>query len=165
MKKQRNTIFADDRFDALVTELQSITIERVFNSNDEKLREHHEKGKAITEFVSEHKVDASLLVDSLRRYKCGSRSTLYLGYQFYRKYPSFDEVYNTEHGKNISWNKIRAILQSKKPVVKKVPRGCTQIATLYDVPMYVATTDSDLLDEIREYFAELQGDKLKTLKK
>lgn len=151
----------DDHIDALVEEIVSINTERVFNEREESIKRHHEIGEAIFGFVQKSKVDASLLVDELRNKGCGSRATMYLSYQFYRKYPNLKDVYDTEHGKNISWNKVRATLQDTKKVhAAKVPRGCTQIATVLDVPLYIATTDPDVLDKVGEDLAKLVGDSI-----
>lgn len=161
MSKNKLHDIPDDHLDALVEEIVSINTERVFNEREESIKRHHEIGAAIFGFVQQSKVDASLLVDELRNKGCGSRATMYLSYQFYRKYPNIKDVYNTEHGKNISWNKVRATLQDTKKVqAAKVPRGCTQIGTLFDVPLYISTKDPDLLDQVEEELQKMVGAKI-----
>lgn len=161
MKKTKLHDIPDEEIDGLVEEIVSINTERVFNEREEVIKRHHEIGEAIFGFVQKSKVEASLLVDELRNKGCGSRATMYLSYQFYRKYPNIKEVYDGEHGKNISWNKIRATLQDQKKVqAAKVPKGCTQIGTLFDVPLYIATKDPDLLDQVGEEFTKMVGAKI-----
>jgi hypothetical protein len=113
MKKKTDIVIADDALEALAVEIKATFTERVFNARDEMINAHHETGRLISEHVGK-RGDAILLVKQLVGLGAGTETTLYLSLAFFKRFPKLSDLDQLGHGKNISWNKIRAAIAEPK---------------------------------------------------
>lgn len=113
MSQALETITSDPRVDALAEEIKATFVERVFNAREEIILAHHDTGKLLHKFVKQHNAKVTALVQYLDKIGCGNERTLWDCYKFYEKYPKLKDLDELGHGKNLSWNKIKAAISPK----------------------------------------------------
>lgn len=127
-----------DWYESLVDDLVAIHTEAVFNSRWELLVGYHTIGKRImeeTRLVWNARGNGATLSDLSKSTGIMKRD-LYRAIQFYKKYPSLDDV---PGGKNISWTKVVALLpKENEPKPSRnwnyyLPRAKALYADLFEI--------------------------------
>lgn len=112
------SIVLTEKLDHLADEIKATFTERISNARDEVIRAHHETGKAMHDFMRGQKdLKITALVQLLAERGAGKERTLWDCYKFFEKFPKYGDVDKLGHGKNISWNKIKAALEPAKAEV------------------------------------------------
>lgn len=100
-----------EKVDALVEEIKATFTERTVNAREEVILAHWETGKLIHEHLKHNKgVKITALVQLLADRGAGRERTLWDSAKFYEAFPRYKDIDKLGHGKNVSWNKIKAAL-------------------------------------------------------
>lgn len=130
LELQRDAVWLGvDWYDSLVSDCRAITIEAVFNSRWELIVGYHQLGKRIaTDNVWNARGNGRTLSALSKSTGIGER-TLYRAVQFYKKFPSLDLL---PGGKNITWNKIIALLPSDEKQDTQADKYFFRVSSVFD---------------------------------
>jgi DNA modification methylase len=113
-----NEITTQEWYGSLVDDCKAIMTEAVFNSRWALLAGYHAVGKRIAtdKKYQEHAKGNKSSVADLGRKLSTSAQTIYRAIQFYNKFPDLEKL---PGGKNMTWNKVIALLPA--PKVEELP--------------------------------------------
>lgn len=106
--------------ESVIDELESMLVERTKQAREYTLMVFWEAGKMMRGAEKEHRVNISGLIgrvahdNRISGRQMGERN-LWMALKIYDTYPTFEKVYNTEHGENITVSKLKKLLTLPAP--------------------------------------------------
>lgn len=146
--------------ESVIDELEALLVQRGKEARADYMLMFWETGQLMRSKEQENKVSISALVsrvaldNRISGRQMGERS-LWFAIKFFDSYPTFEVVYETEHGENISLSKIRKMLLTPKPKKAKT----LQVLAYELVDKLGADEAQKLIQEIEKEIArrEKQG--------
>lgn len=110
--------------ESIIDEMEAMLVERTKEAREYTIRVYWEAGQMLRAAEKEHRVNITNLVFRVAHdNRIGDRqmreTNLWLALKIFDKYPTFEKVYDTEHGENISLSKLKKDFSVPKP--KKDP--------------------------------------------
>ena len=118
------TLPTEDIIEGVIEELEALIVERGKDARKFTMLVMWETGQTLRNAERDHKVNISALVrhvasdNRITGRQMGERN-LWLSLKFFDSMPVFEKVYETEHGENVSWTKIKKMLTTPKPKKEK----------------------------------------------
>ena len=114
----------EDVVEAVIQDIESVLVERTKTARENVILCAWETGETIRKAEKDHKVNVSALVtriatdNRLSGRQMGERN-LWMSLKVYDSFPKFDKIYQTEHGENITFSKLKKMLTTPKPKKEK----------------------------------------------
>lgn len=149
---QRDAVWLDvDWYDSLVSDCCAIVTEATFNSRWELIVGYHQLGRRIaTDNVWNARGNGRTLTGLSKSTGIGERD-LYRAVQFYKKFPSLDLL---PGGKNITWNKIIALLPEQDEAKTQDDKYIFRVTHAFDGLLKLAGNWAQ--ERQAEYLADLE---------
>lgn len=142
---------SEEIVESVIDELEALLVQRTKEAREYTMMVFWETGKLLREAEKSHKVNISRLVarvvsdNRIAGRQMGERN-IWFAIKLYDRYSKFNDVYDTEHGENISLSKLKKMLVTPRPKKKKTLQ---QIA--YDlVDTLGVDSAEELIEEIKE---------------
>lgn len=109
--------WSEEDIEAISEEVEATFVERVKNAREEAIRAHWETGEILERHSKGDRGRISALVHQMAARKVAglSERTLWFCVKFKKEFAVFEKVYETEHGQNVSVNKLKQLIAPPKP--------------------------------------------------